>query len=233
MKLLRYGSYKAYRDAQVEANRQKFSNVFADERELAVVAEHFASVVGQPKLGICHGVRNGYEVRRLRERLGPGVIGTDISETAASVPNCIVWDMHEVKPEWLGEVDFIYSNSWDHSYDPPMMFARWASCLSARGILYATWTVNHSDSGVTEETAVDAFGCSLDELIGVLRETMTIDQVLVTQPGAGIRSMKKRVAYARSGRFGDALFRTFARPRMITLACRRRPDVAAPGDATR
>ena len=24
----------------------------------------------------------------------------------------------EVKPEWIGKADFIYSNSFDHSYDP-------------------------------------------------------------------------------------------------------------------
>ncbi|MBK6621188.1 MAG: hypothetical protein IPG32_10020 [Saprospirales bacterium] len=46
------------------------------------------------------------------------VIGTEISDSASKFSHTIEWDFHEVKPEWIGRADFIYSNSFDHSYDP-------------------------------------------------------------------------------------------------------------------
>ena len=46
------------------------------------------------------------------------VLGTEISSTATNYPNTIEWDFHDVKEEWVSNVDIVYSNSIDHSYKP-------------------------------------------------------------------------------------------------------------------
>jgi hypothetical protein len=42
--------------------------------------------------------------------------------------------LSEVKPEWVGAVDFIYSNSFDHTYDPQKCLDAWVSCLTRCGV---------------------------------------------------------------------------------------------------
>ena len=107
-----------------------------EDPELGAIAAHFRSHHRGGSRGLCHGVRNGYEVRRLRTLLPTvDIVGTDISDTARDTPNCIVWDMHDVKPEWVGAIDLIYSNSWDHTYDPCVLFTNWSRCLSHEGRL--------------------------------------------------------------------------------------------------
>lgn len=210
MKLLTFKDYTEYRAIQVQANTQKFKNVFAEAGELRRIAEDFARRVPGAAFGLCHGVRNGFEVRVLR-RLLPAVDirGTDISDTAATIPHCVVWDMHEVKPEWVGAVDFLYSNSWDHTYDPYLLFSRWSQCLSPRGRLYLTYTQQHSADGVTEDSKFDALGCSLDELVTILQRTMIVEDILEIQPRVSLaRTLKKRFGYLRAGR----LRRVFVAP---------------------
>ena len=76
------------------------------------------------------------EVQAFKKYLNTDVIGTDISKTARNFPDTIQWDMHEVKDEWINSVDFIYSNSFDHTYDPYLCIGRWLSCLNNKGILF-------------------------------------------------------------------------------------------------
>lgn len=137
MRLYRHSSYDEYRDAQIEKNLKKLERVFVTPHEVAVIAERIPRPV---TLGLCHGVRNGWEVHAFRRALGSdAIIGTEISPTAAEMEGCIVWDFHDVKPEWLGRTDFIYSNALDHSYDPAMCLGRWISCLSSRGVCVIDW----------------------------------------------------------------------------------------------
>ena len=75
----------------------------------------------------------GKEQKWFSKYIGCEVIGTEISDTAKSFANTIQWDFHEVKKEWLGNVDFIYSNSLDHSYNPEKCLNAWMSCLKKDG----------------------------------------------------------------------------------------------------
>ena len=53
------------------------------------------------------------------------VIGTEIASDAENrFPNTIEWDFHNVKDEWLNNVDFIYSNSFDQQIVPLQEFVR-------------------------------------------------------------------------------------------------------------
>ena len=223
MKLLRFENYEEYKRTQIAANEYKFGDVFAELPVLRRIAAHFRRSGATSHLGLCHGVRNGYEVRRLRQLLPRiDIIGTDISDTAAGIPNCVVWDMHEVKPEWRGAVDFMYSNSWDHTYDPDLLFARWSECLSPSGRLYLSYTDLHSERGVVEASKSDPFGCSLDELTQIVQRSFTLHEVLEIGPRFSFQTFTRRIAHLRAGRFTRALTaRLRSRPVWIVVLGRR------------
>ncbi len=88
--------------------------------------------------------------------MGCEVLGTEIADTALEFPHTLQWDMHEVKPEWRGSVDFIYSNSLDHSYDPRLCLNAWMGCLKPGGICVIEHSPQHEKS-----TELDPFGASI------------------------------------------------------------------------
>jgi hypothetical protein len=214
MKLLTFDTYDEYKRVQVEANKLKYDDVFAEDPELGRLAEHFRSRHSAAGVGLCHGVRNGYEVRKLRALLpGLDIIGTDISETAQHVPNCIVWDMHDLKPEWVGAIHLIYSNSWDHTYDPRLLFKAWSESLAPDGRLYLSYTPLHSEKGVSAQSKVDVFGCSLTELVDLAKETLDVEEILDVRPRLTLQAWRRRMTYLRSGRYARALTaRLMSRP---------------------
>jgi hypothetical protein len=89
------------------------------------------------------------------------VIGTELSETAKDFPHTIQWDFHEAKSEWLGITDFIYSNSFDHSYDPERCLNVWISCLKKGGLCILEHTSGHTARATSE---MDPFGADLVQM---------------------------------------------------------------------
>ena len=150
--------YDRYKAAQVEANKRKIENVWVREPNIAYLADYIKSHLGQPKFGLCHGTRRGNEQAWFRKHLGCEVIGTEISDTATDFPNTIQWDFHDVKPEWVNAVDFIYSNSFDHSYDPEACLNAWMSCIRPGGLCILEHTPRHGPKRVKES---DPFGAEL------------------------------------------------------------------------
>jgi hypothetical protein len=120
------------------------------------LAEYLTTIISNPEFGICHGTRRGNEQKWFRENLNCEVIGTEISSTADQFAHTIQWDFHETKPEWIEAVDFIYSNSFDHSYDPEKCLNAWMSCLKKGGIC----VLEHS-SGHRKSTCLDPFGADI------------------------------------------------------------------------
>lgn len=139
-------------------NKKKLSHSWATAENIACVADYIRGKIPQPAFGLCHGTRRGLEQQWFRERLGCEVIGTEISETATQFPHTIQWDFHEVKPEWLGQADFIYSNAFDHSYDPALCINRWMSCLKPQGLCVIEHSSAHGPQGTSE---LDPFGATL------------------------------------------------------------------------
>ena len=222
MKVLGFDSYEEYRHVQISANKLKFSQVYAEDPELKRIAGHFLRHTRGEGLGLCHGVRNGYEVRKFRSLMPAlNLVGTDISPTAEKVDNCIVWDMHEVKPEWVGAVSFMYSNSWDHAYDPNLLFARWSESLAPHGRLYLSYTDLHSERGVNEDTKIDVVGCSLDELIRMVQPTLVLDDVLEIKPMLTFQTWRRRFAYLGDGQPVKALTARLSSRRVQILVLRR------------
>ena len=179
--------YEQYRQAQVSANQRKIESVWAQEENIRFLADYLRRTIANPKFGICHGTRRGLEQRWFRQYLGCEVIGTEISETATEFPDTIQWDFHETKPEWLNSVDFIYSNSLDHSYDPERCLNAWVSCLRTSGLLI----IEHSADDV-EARESDPFGAQL-----------AVMPYLVLQWAKGAFSTREIIQAPKSAVVGD------------------------------
>jgi hypothetical protein len=150
--------YEGYRQIQEAGNKRKIDNVWAIEENIVFLSDYIKSIIDSPQFGICHGTRRGMEQVWFRKYLGCEVIGTEISDTAETFPHTIQWDFHEVKSEWVDSVDFIYSNSFDHSYDPEKCLNAWMSCLIPGGVCIIEHSSGHAPRGASE---LDPFGAEI------------------------------------------------------------------------
>jgi hypothetical protein len=171
--LFKYKDYEQYKKIQIEGNIKKINNCFVDENNIKFLSHYLKKNINNPKFGICHGTRQGKEQEWFRKYLGIEVIGTEISPTATKFPNTIQWDFHDVKKEWINNVDFIYSNSFDHSYKPKECLDAWMSCINKRGILILEWTNAH-----IEMNKLDPFGADLNDYKKLILNKYTIKEIL-------------------------------------------------------
>jgi len=148
--------YEKYKQVQVAGNRRKLEKVWVREENIAFLSDYITKRVGRVEFGLCHGTRRGKEQEWFRKYLNCEVIGTEISDTAEQFPHTIQWDFHKVKPEWIGAVDFIYSNSLDHSYDPQSCLTAWMSCIKKGGVCIIEHTSGHERA-----TELDPFGADI------------------------------------------------------------------------
>jgi SAM-dependent methyltransferase len=164
MQLYKYTSYGEYKKAQIDYNVLKQDLVWAKRTIIKSVAGYLKRF--EPKLGMCHGVRNGAEMKMFEKYLpGCQVHGTEISYTAENLKNVFIWDFHEVHDQWLDTYDFIYSNSLDHAYNPAKAVRAWGRCIKSGGHIIIEHTRNHMDS-----TVHDPFGVRYDEFKPLLSE---------------------------------------------------------------
>lgn len=152
-----YSSYQDYQKHQIDANKRKINWIFVNQSCIKMLSEYLKRNVPNLKFGLCHGTRRGMEQQWFHEYLHCEVLGTEISDTATQFPNTIQWDFHEIKGEWIKNIDFIYSNSFDHSYDPEHCLDQWMKCLKQSGICILEWTLTH-DVGAANLT--DPFGAT-------------------------------------------------------------------------
>jgi hypothetical protein len=154
--LFRYKSYDEYKNTQIFHNQRKLGNIWADEKTLNRVSELVEGKNSRAKLGICHGVRNGFENKYFMKKM-PGLhcIGTDISETAERFDECVQWDFHDTKPEWINHFDFVYSNSLDQSWNPSLALEVWLNQINLKGSVILEHTIHHGPIG---NSKMDPFG---------------------------------------------------------------------------
>lgn len=150
--------YEQYRQIQIEGNKYKVHKVWVIEENIAFVSRLVRRLVGNPRFGLCHGTRRGLEQAWFRKYLDCEVLGTEISDTANEFPDTVQWDFHEVKPEWINAVDFIYSNAFDHSYDPEKCLNAWMSCLKPGGLCILEHSSGHAAATATQ---LDPFGADI------------------------------------------------------------------------
>lgn len=125
--------YDRYRAGQIATQSTRKEPKVRQETVNALAA-YIRRHIGNPAFGLCHGSGGGFEQKWFGQALGCEVLGTDIAEWADLIPNTINWDFHEAKPEWRNSVDFIYSNSLRHSYDPEKCLNAWMPCLKPNGL---------------------------------------------------------------------------------------------------
>jgi hypothetical protein len=166
--------YARYRNAQIAANHAKLGAWWVARPTIDFLARYVRAHIAEPRRGLCHGTRRGVEQQWFREALGEGVevIGTEISDTASQFPHTVQHDFHEPLPGWEGNVDFVYSNSWDHAFDPARAFTTWVASLAPGGMVLLEHSAGHSPANTSES---DPFGIEAEELV------QFIDQV-----GAGL-----------------------------------------------
>lgn len=159
--------YDLYRKIQTLGNKGKIDRVFAQEENIRYLVGKLEALNPNIAFVLCHGTRNAAEQKYFQKYLSkPAVIlGTEISDNAHEYPMTIEWDFHETKPEWIGKTDVIYSNSWDHSYDPEKLFRAWLSCLSPGGVMALEWSRQHDSS----PKLLDPLSISIDNLVKLLR----------------------------------------------------------------
>lgn len=161
--------YDLYKDVQTAGNKAKLDWQWVPRGHIDILADYLVARSPVPKHGVCHGTRSGKEQMWFMERLpeGSDVFGTEISDTATDFPRTIQWDFHEVKDEWLGAFDFVYSNSWDHCYDPHKLFRNWARTLKPGGVMLVDHGWSYEPGRVS---ALDPFGISEKGLTALLDE---------------------------------------------------------------
>lgn len=172
-KLFVYKDYQHYKNTQIAGNLRKLNQVWANEENIAYLSRYLKEEARPLSFGICHGTRQGREQAWFRKHLGIQVIGTEISPTARDFPHTIEWDFHEVKPEWIDRTDFIYSNSFDHSYQPEKCLDAWMSCIRKSGVCILEWTTSHVDAD-----ELDPFGATLAGIKKLIRKNYDLKAVL-------------------------------------------------------
>ena len=188
MKTYKYKSYDEYVKAQKTANAKKSSNVWAVEENIKFLAEYIHLKIG-PKLGICHGTREGHEQAWFNKHLPYcKTIGTEIGD--ASAPDTVQWDFNNHNKDWFMEFDFIYSNSFDHAYDPESTLKVWSAQLKIGGLIILEYDRRQEHTGEISMPVnkVDPVSIRLDELIdlipkwsGAMRVIDVLDMPVVTQ----------------------------------------------------
>lgn len=146
MKLYKHESYDEYVHAQVKKNERKINHVWVKSSEIVLITKKIKKHIPDVRFGICHGVRNSWEVKRFADLLNVDVLGTDIAPSANQFENTIQWDFHKIQKAWKNSVDFIYSNSFDHSFDPEMCLDKWMKCIrKSKGICFIHWMATNAN----------------------------------------------------------------------------------------
>lgn len=175
MNLFKYESYDHYVESQAKKTRRKFHKVWVKHGVIEFVCDIVKKRIPEPKFGICHGVRNGAEVKIFNELLPCNVIGTELVHVK-DVENVIIHDFHETKNEWINNVDFIYSNAFDHSYDPEMCIKKWMSCIKKDGgLCFIEWAKNDKISN-----EIDCFGAGRKEYESLLSKNFDVEVIPVS-----------------------------------------------------
>lgn len=188
MKVWEYKSYEEYVEKQTYYNKQKINWVYVKDHAIATVCDNHPYV---PNKILCHGTRNGAELSLFAKKVGivlDTLIGTEISDTAEQFKNTVQWDFAIPKREWIGVFDIVYSNSFDHSYDPKKTLETWRDQLNSDGRLYLDYSERWS---VCQES--DPVDATLEEVITLMTETglEVVDKLRGSQGGTILSATKK------------------------------------------
>jgi len=160
MELYEYKSYLQYTRSQIKGYRKKKDKVWARRKNIKFICKTFPEL----QIGICHGVRTGKEVSWFRKILkSKEIIGTEIG---ASIKGLVVkWDFNKPRMGWVGKFDFVYTNSFDHAFDPVKTLQTWKGQLRSGGLMIIETSTKHET-----KSKLDPFGITGEELEQIMRK---------------------------------------------------------------
>lgn len=165
MQQFQYRSYDEYVEAQTQGNIQKLHHRWVAQRVIK-----FISVRYPAKTILCHGTRNAAEQKWFRKYYPDAewIMGTEISHTATRFPMTIQWDFAEPRDEWKGACDIVYSNAFDHAYDPRKTLNTWLEQLTPAGRLMIEISKHPQEHNLV--SPVDPLDIGHDELATLVAE---------------------------------------------------------------
>lgn len=165
MELFKYRDYNHYRRSQIDANKRKYDWVWVHKKSIQDLKENITA-----KKILCHGVRNGAELKYFNEVFSPDhIVGTDISPTVNIIKDefeVYEIDFHE-ELKYKEYFDLVYSNCLDHSYDPKKALKVWSDQLVVGGHLVVEIMLginNQSNETDPCEIDVDEYEELLDKI---------------------------------------------------------------------
>lgn len=168
MKIYKYKNYSEYVNCQKEANARKSANVWAVEENIKFLADYINKNI-EAKTGLCHGTRGGYEQAWFRKYIPDCVvIGTEIGD--ASAKYTMQWDFNQYHPDLENNFDFIYSNSFDHAFNPMETIKIWFEQLKSGGYIFLEYDKRQEHTGEISKSVnkTDPVSITIDELITLI-----------------------------------------------------------------
>jgi len=163
VKIYTYDSYDHYVEQQTLANTNKIDWTWISRRAHGYFCKHYRKFRKDPATILCHGSRNGTEVRWFGEQFPDAeCLGTDISYTATDFPNQVQWDMQKENPDWIAKWDLIYTNSLDHVIDFIGTLNVICNQLSDDGLFILDYTI--WDDETIKPTISDPLDVDLSEI---------------------------------------------------------------------
>ena len=177
MKLFTYNSKEEYHERQIDwahGSAATRTQTWVEESDVIFLSNYLRENfnTSEFKMGICHGSKIGVENAWFEKHLGVETWGTDLGPGVDDAPHHspyrdiinpdhnLQWDFHDIKDEWVDNVDFIYSNTLDHSDNPPHCLCQWMKCVKKTGACILEWTKWHS---VDHANIGNPYGASLEE----------------------------------------------------------------------
>jgi hypothetical protein len=149
MKIFEYKNYTEYINCQRDGYERKKERIWTIKENIKYLCDttlrgkYLRNDSGR---GLCHGVRTGKEVEWFIEYLpGWDIIGSEIGNTNSNY--IVQWDFNKENPVWKNKFDFIYSNSFDHSYDLKSTIKVWIQQLKINGLLILEWDKRQEHTG--------------------------------------------------------------------------------------
>ena len=168
MKIYKYKNYNEYVICQKEANSRKSANVWVVEENIKFLADYVNKNI-EAKNGLCHGTRGGYEQKWFNKYIsGCLTIGSEIGD--ASAENTIQWDFNIQNPDWINKFDFIYSNSFDHAFNPMSTIKIWFEQIKSGGYIFLEYDKRQEHTGEISKSVnkTDPVSITVDELITLI-----------------------------------------------------------------
>lgn len=186
MHLDTYDDYQKYLDAQLKKVKRRGFGPFFCQETIDSICDWMNARGLSPKAGLCHGARCGRECDAfLKHFPAATVIGTDIKPKSGRTANVktisqvVHHDFMQINADWVHRHDFVYTNSFDHVYDPVAALNVWLDQLTDDGHLFVQWQMG--------DVKGDGFGAHLDEYMALFHQTGELIDLIYSYATRGHR----------------------------------------------